>query len=47
MSSVFESGGHTIGASASAASPANEYSVLIFFRIDRFDLLAVQGFRFG
>ena len=24
-------------------SPSNEYSVLIFFRIDRFDLLAVQG----
>ena len=35
MSWVFESGGHTIGASASAASPSNEYSVLIFFRIDR------------
>ena len=24
-------------------SPTNEYSELIFFRIDRFDLLAVQG----
>ena len=24
-------------------SPSNEYSGLIFFRIDRFDLLAVQG----
>ena len=30
-------------ASASAISPSNEYSGLISFRIDWFDLLAVQG----
>ena len=28
---------------ASAFSPSNEYSELLSFRIDRFDLLAVQG----
>ena len=38
MSQPFESGGHSIGVSAS-----NEYSGLISFRIDWFDLLAVQG----
>ena len=37
---LFESLGHSIGASASAS---NEYSGLISFRIDCFDLLAVQG----
>jgi len=42
MSQVFTSGGQSIGASASA-SPSNEYSGLISFRIDWFDLLAVQG----
>ena len=36
--------GQSIGASASAsASVSNEYSGLTFFRIDSFDLLAVQG----
>ena len=42
MSQVFTSGGQSIGASASA-SPSNEYSGLISFRIDWLDLLAVQG----
>ena len=40
MSQFFESGGPGIGISASAS---NEYSGLISFRIDWFDLLAVQG----
>ena len=39
MSQLFASGGQSIGASASL----NEYSGLISFRIDWFDLLAVQG----
>ena len=38
MSQLFTSGGQSIGASAS-----NEYSGLISFRIDWFDLLAVKG----
>ena len=38
MNWLFGSGGHSIGASAS-----NEYSGLISFRSDWFDLLAVQG----
>ena len=41
VSILFVSGGQSIGASAS--SPSNEYSRLISFRIDWFDLLAVQG----
>ena len=41
MSQLFISGGQSIGASASA-SPSNEYSELISFRIDWFDLLAGQ-----
>ena len=36
------SGGQSIGVSASA-SPSNEYAGLISFRINWFDLLAVQG----
>ena len=32
-----------MGASTSASSPSNEYSGLISFRINWFDLLAVQG----
>ena len=40
MSQVFASGGQSIGASAS--SPSNEYSRLISFRTDWFDLLVVQ-----
>ena len=44
MSQLFASGGQRIGASASASVlPVNEYSELISFRIDWFDLLAVQG----
>ena len=41
MSRFFASGGQRIGASAS--SPSGESSGLISFRIDWFDLLAVQG----
>ena len=42
MSQLFESGGPSIGASPSASVPSNEYSGLISFRNDWFDLLAVQ-----
>ena len=42
MSQFFSSGDQSIGASALASSPSNEYSGLISFRIDWFDL-AVQG----
>ena len=42
MSQFFASGGQSVGASA-LASYSNEYSRLISFRIDSFDLLAVQG----
>ena len=41
MSQVFTSGGQSIGFSFSI-SPSNEYLGLISFRIDWFDLLAVQ-----
>ena len=43
MSQFFASGCQSIGVSASASSPSNEYSGLISFRIDWFDLLVVQG----
>ena len=43
MSQLFASGGQSAGASASSISPPNEYSRLISFRIDWFDLLVVQG----
>ena len=43
MSQLFSSGGQSIGTSASAISPFNEYSGLIFFSTDWFDLLAIQG----
>ena len=43
ISRLFPSGGQSIGASDSTLSPSNEYSGLISFRIDWFDLLAVQG----
>ena len=47
MSHFFSSGGQSIGVSASASSfiihPSNEYSGLISFRMDRLDLLEVQG----
>ena len=42
MSWFFASGGQSIGASASAISPSNEHSGLIF-KMDWLDLLAVQG----
>ena len=43
MSQVFASGGQSTGASASASVLPDEYSGTISFRIDWFDLLAVQG----
>ena len=43
MSWLFISAGQGIGASTSAFNHSNEYSGLTSFRIDRFDLLAVQG----
>ena len=43
MSWFFASGGQSIGVSALAISPSNEYSGLISFRIDWLALLAVQG----
>ena len=42
MSQFFATGGQSIGVSASE-SASNEYSGLISFRMDWFDLLAVQG----
>ena len=42
VSQLFTSGGQSIGVSASI-SVSNENPGLIFFRIDRFDLLSVQG----
>ena len=42
-SCLFPSGGQSIGASSCSISPSKEYSGLIFFRIDWFDVLAVQG----
>ena len=43
MGQLFASGGQSTGASTSASSPSDEYSGLISFRIDWFDLLAAQG----
>ena len=43
MSQFFASGGPNIGASASHINPSNEYSGLISFRMDWFDLLTAQG----
>ena len=42
MSQLLASGGQSVGASASAISSSNEYSGLISYRINWFDLLAVQ-----
>ena len=42
MSQLFTWGGQRIGVSASA-TPSNEHPVLISFRMDWLDLLAVQG----
>ena len=43
MSQFFATGGQNVGVSASTMSPSNEYSGLVSFRIDWFDLLSVQG----
>ena len=43
MSHFFASGGQSNGVSAFSISHSNEYSRLISFRVDWFDLLAVQG----
>ena len=43
MSQFFTSGGQSIGSFNFSISPSNEYSGLISFRIDWFDLLTVQG----
>ena len=43
MSQLFASGGQRTGASHFSISPSYEYSGLISFKIDWFDLLAVQG----
>ena len=43
MSQHFTSGGQSIGNFSFSISPSNEYSPLISFRMDSFDLLAVQG----
>ena len=43
MSQIFTSVGQSIGAFSFSISPSNEYSGLISFKIDWFDLLAVQG----
>ena len=43
MSQFFSSGGQKYWSFSFNISPSNEYSGLIFFRIDSFDLLAVQG----
>ena len=42
MSQFFPSDGQRIGSFSFSISPSNEHSVLISFRIDWFDLLAVQ-----
>ena len=43
MSQFFASGGQTVGSFVFSISSSNEYSGLIFFRMDWLDLLAVQG----
>ena len=42
MSWLFTSGGQSIGASTSASALFNEYSGLIYFRVDWFELFPVQ-----
>ena len=44
MSQLFTSGGQNYWSFILTISPSSEYSELIFFRIDWFDLLAVQGY---
>ena len=43
MSQLFTSGDPSTGVFSFSISPSNEYSGLISFRMDWFDLLAVQG----
>ena len=43
LSQLFISGGQSIGTFSFRISPSNEYSGLIFFRIDWFDLLQSKG----
>ena len=43
MSQLFSSDGQSVRTSTFSISPSNEYSGLISFRTDYFDLLAVQG----
>ena len=43
VSWLFPSGGQSIGSFNFSLSPSDEYSGLICFKIDWFDLLAVQG----
>ena len=43
MSQLFTSDGQSIGSFSFSISPSNEYSGLISFKMDWFDLLAVQG----
>ena len=43
MSQLFASGGQSIGVFSFSISPSNEYSGLISFRMDRLNLLALQG----
>ena len=43
MSQLFPSGGQSIGSFSFSISPSNEYSGLIFFRMDWLNLLSVQG----
>ena len=43
MNQFFASGGQSIGVFSFSISPSNEYSGLISFTMDCFDLLAVQG----
>ena len=43
MNQLFASSGQSIGASASGLVLLNEYSGFISFKIDWFDLLALQG----
>ena len=43
MSQLFTSGGQKYWSFSFSISPSNEYSRLISFRADLFDLLAVQG----
>ena len=43
VSQFFPSGGQSIGSISFSINPSNEYSGLISFRMDWFDLLAIQG----